>query len=178
MSRISNALSMSPEKISNTYADVSLSVVKDLTERGIYMQDDPERDRPSSYDGQVPENLDMLSNDELAHLMVMHQSWTTYLNGCHSSAQASMKVSSRALKGIRNSVEQERGKSYVDSDPRVIHADAQLLYHELKSDIIGDLLKSARNSYQLMSRLITLREQDLNQTTRRNVLTSSRGRGR
>ena len=176
MSGISRALSMKPEKISKTYADVSLNVIKDLTSHGIYMQDDPDRDRPNNYDGQVPENLDMLTNDELAHLMVMHQSWTSYLNGCHSSAQASMKVSSRALKGIRNAVEQERGKSFVDSDPRVIQADAQLLYHELKADIIGDLMKSARNSYQLMSRLITLREQDLNQTTRRNVLTSSRGR--
>jgi len=176
MSVISSSLSMNPEEIKNAYEDVSLSVVNDLSQSGIYMQDDPDRDKPSEYDGHVPENLDMLTNDELAHLMVMHQSWTSYLNGCHSSAQASMKVSSRALKGIKNSVGQERGKEFIDSDPRVIRADAQMLYHEIKADIIGDLLKSARNSYQLMSRLITLREQDLNQTTRRNVMTSSRGR--
>ena len=121
----------------------------------------------------------MMTNDELAHLMVVHQSWTAYLNGCHSASVAAKKVAERILKGVKSSIEQERGKEWVLSDPRFIKADAQLLFNDLKTEIIADALKAARNGYQLMSRLISLREQDTNQTTRRHVLTGSRlGRNR
>lgn len=176
---ISASLVMPPEKIRYTYSNISKDVARDLQSSGIFLRNDPERDKPREYDGQVPEDLDMLSNDELAHLMVIHQAWTSYLNGCYSTASASTKVADRTLKGVKSSIEQERGKNAVLSDPRYIKADAELLYCELKSDIIGDLLKMARTSYQLMSRLIALREQDMAQTTRRNVMQSSRiGRNR
>lgn len=165
---------MDPDDIEATYADVGTSVIKDLDRQGIYIPADPERDRPNNYEGDVPEDLDILSNDDLANLMVRHQAWTAYLNGCASAATASKKVAERALKGIKNEIELQRGKEYVHSDPRFIRADASLLYHELKVDIISDILKNARNAYQLMSRLVSLREQDQQQTTRRNVLTSSR----
>lgn len=178
MSRIANALVMDPDDIEQTYADVSSGVMRDLDRQGIYIPADPDRDRPRGYEGEIPEDLDVLSNDDLANLMVRHQSWTAYLNGCASAAAASKKVAERALKGIKNEIELSRGKEYVYSDPRFIRADAALLYHELKVDIITDVLKNARNAYQLMSRLVALREQDQQQTTRRNVLTSSRKRSR
>lgn len=171
---ISKALIMDPEEIEATYADVSTGVIRELDRQGIYIPADPERDKPRNYEGEIPEDLDVLSNDDLANLMVRHQAWTAYLNGCASAAAASKKVSERALKGIKNEIELQRGKEYVHSDPRFIRADAALLYHELKVDIIGDILKNARNAYQLMSRLVALREQDQQQTTRRSVLTSSR----
>jgi hypothetical protein len=176
---ITKSLITPPEKIEQAYSGVAMEALESLSQSGIYLQDDPTRDRPAEYDGQIPKNLDMLSNDELASLMVVHQSWTSYLNGCHSGSAASLKTAERALKGVKASITQERGKDYVLPDPRYIEADARVLYHEIKTDIISDILRDARNNYQLMSRLITLREQDMSQTTRRNVLTSShRGRNR
>ena len=176
---ITKSLITPPNKKDQAYSTVAIEAMESLGQSGIYLQDDPDRDKPVEYDGQIPKNLDMLSNDELASLMVVHQAWTSYLNGCHSGSAASLKTSERALKGIKASITQERGKDYVLSDPRYIEADARVLFYEIKTDIISDILKDARNNYQLMSRLITLREQDMSQTTRRNVLTSShRGRNR
>jgi hypothetical protein len=175
MTTIRSSLTMSPESIEEVYVDSHSTAMEDLARQGIFVSDSPE-DRPIEYTGAIPENLDMLSNDELAHLMVMHQSWTAYLNGCHSTAVASKKVADRALKGAKTSIEQERGKHGLESDPRYVRADASLLYHDLKVEIISDLLKAARSAYQLMSRLISLREQDVSQTTRRHVMSSSKSR--
>jgi len=176
---IKTSLNLTPEAIEQEYRNSHTSAFEDLAKQQIYISDDPKRYKPSQYEGQVPEDLDTLTNDELAHLMVVHQSWTSYLNGCYSSSNAAKKVAEHILKGIKSSITAERGKEGLGSDPRFIRADATLVYHTIKVDLTADVLKSASNAYKLMSRLISLREQDMNQTTRRHVLSSSRSdRGR
>ena len=172
---IKEALRLSPRQIEATYNEVALEAMQRLGEQGISLASNkPEYE----YDGQLPPDLDLLTNDELASLMVRHQEWTRYLNGCHSSANASKKVAQRSLRSIKNSIEQERGKEVVLSDPRFVEADVKFLFHELKEEIISDLLKDAKASYTLMSRLIALREQDLQATQKRHVMASTTVRKR
>lgn len=167
---ISQSMSIPAEQLRDMYAQVGSDIRTDLAAQGLRIPDDPNVDRPTDYFGDLPTNLDMLTNDDLAALMVRHQAWTRFVNGSHSDATAQKTVSDRIRKGVRAAITNERGKEYVDTDPRYVEADCAYLYYELKSEIIAEMLRDARNGYQIISRLITLREQDLQQTTRRGTL--------
>ena len=160
---------MSPEHLRDMYSQVGADIRNDLAAQGLRIPDDPNVDRPVDYAGELPQNLDVLGNDELAALMVRHQAWTRFVNGSFSESSAQKTVYDRIRKGIRASITNERGKDYVDTDPRYVEADCTYLYYELKTEMIEEMLRDARNGYQIISRLITLREQDLQQTTRRHT---------
>jgi len=169
---ISQSMSVPPEHLRDMYARVGADIRTDLAAQGLRIPDDPNVDRPTDYFGELPTNLDVLTNDDLAALMVKHQAWTRFVNGSHSDATAQKTVADRIRRGIRASITNERGKDFVETDPRYVESDCTYLYYELKSEIIAEMLRDARNGYQIISRLITLREQDLQQTTRRSTMES------
>ena len=152
------------EKISEMYDKVDRDLQNNIQNENLSTPRDL-----GEFRGEIPHDLDMLSNDDIANLMVKVQEYQRCVNSYLSDARNMKKVKQRILKGVKSAITIERGKEHVESDPRYIESDCALLYWEMKEEYLEDISKSASKSYQMISRLIALREQDLQQTTRREV---------
>lgn len=165
-------LNASPEKIAETYDPVPSSARATLEERGFRVPDDVSRDRPhydgAHYDGTLPRNLDQLPNDDVVELMAVHAEWMRYVNGSIAEAQAHRTAVAKKEKAMRASIIKERGKDAVESDVRYIDSGAELAYWDTILGYLEAIRSNASNDYKILSRIVTVRGQDLEMGNRVN----------
>lgn len=162
---LDQALNASVTQIGDAYGSIVDEARAELARMGIRVTDDADLDRPrfktgEFYEGQIPENLDSLSNDELTEIMSLHAEWTRYINGAISEAQARRVVAQQKEKAVRASITAERGKDKYESDRRYINVAAELTYAEVMLTYLEAIKSTATNDYRVISRVITLRGQD------------------
>jgi len=162
---LDQALNASVTQITDAYGNIVSDARAQLSRMGIRVTNDENTDRPrfrdgQFYDGQIPANLDHLSNDELTEIMSLHAEWTRYINGAISEAMAQRVVAQQKEKAVRASITAERGKDKYESDRRYISVAAELTYAEVMLTYLEAIKSTATNDYRVISRVITLRGQD------------------
>lgn len=163
-------LDATPEKIAEAYDPVPASARALIEQKGFRIPDDASRDRPvyagAHYDGTLPKDLDQLPNDEVVELMVVHAEWMRYINGSIAEATANKTAVAKKEKAIRSSIIKERGKDHVDSDVRYIEVGADLAYWDTIVSYLEAIKTNASNDYKILSRIVTVRGQDLEMSGR------------
>jgi len=134
--------------------------------KGLRIPDSSDTDRPfmsdgTLYDGCLPSNLEMLPNGDLVELMSVHAAWVSYVNAVLGDAQAELDVIKAKEKAVRSAVLKEVGKEEVDCDKRYIDVAAELAYHNAYLGYVEAIKSSASSGYKTLSRVITVRGQDV-----------------
>lgn len=165
-------LNASPEDIDNAFRELPANARSTLEERGFRVPDDLEYDRPTYnngyYDGTLPRNLDQLPNHEVVELMAVHAEWMRYVNGSVAEATAHKTMLAKKEKAIRASITKERGKEHVDSDVRYIEVSADVTYWDTILGYLEAIRANASNDYKILSRIVTVRGQDIEVSARVN----------
>jgi len=163
---VDHALTATPEEIEDAYSQTASEARSSLEEMGIRVPDCPMNDRPSLrdgefYSGQLPSNLDELSNSEIVEVMAKHLEWIRYINGHLADSQVKKKIAARKVKAVESSVATTRGKDAVDSDRRCLQASAfDLSLHDARLTYLEAIKANAAQDYKTLSRIITIRGLD------------------
>lgn len=156
--------------INNTYQSIPDDVKASLELSGIRAE--YESAKPTfngeAYTGIIPENLDQLDTAEIAELMTAHIAWTRYVNGALSDATAKLKCFEDTLSAIKAVVVKAKGKDSFEFDEDYITANYNVLWWSTTKTYLESVNTSCSNNYKVISRIVTLRGIDQEQTIRVN----------
>ncbi len=120
------------------------------------------------YRGVLPEDLDSLSTSDISNIMSAHIIWTRYVQGLLSDATVKLNCASQILSAVKSALIKEVGKDSFEFNDD--YMKAMCSYQECSA--MKTYLESAQNmctqNYKVLSRVITLRGQDADTTSRLN----------
>lgn len=131
------------------------------------------------YQGQIPPDLTILSDDHLGMYMTLLSNWIEYVGGkvaltdnARTQAKEQMKfVAARIRLTFKNDEEGKRRSNperddMVTTDPRFVEANSRYLYFENLHAYTKTALEAAEQKYKAVSRRVTQRENEISRGTR------------
>lgn len=159
------------KKIYDAYENIPFSSKARLALLGInteVSEDELPSVNDEPYRGVLPEDLDSLSTSDISNMMSAHIIWTRYVQGLLSDATVKLNCSSQILSAVKSALIKEVGKDTYEFNEE--YMKAMCSYQECSA--IKTYLESAEKmctqNYKVLSRVITLRGQDSDTTSRLN----------
>ena len=168
MKKFSDAFVMSPEDINRAFSTIDKKVNDRLSN---ILGVNPMITAPS-FSGQLPDNLELLSNHEIAQFMGLNNEWAAYLRDQHSELEVQMAIVKEKEAAIKSSLLRVMDKSLIPSDARYVDVIETKLYFDSLAKKVEIHLKRADNNYKVLSRIISLRQQDEEKSRRTNSVRS------
>lgn len=152
--------------------DVHEEALEELSRRGVKLPSRPrfEGSLFADQDGWyvIPPNLNELTNEEIGELYNIVQACSTYISGQLARVRNEVEVSKKKL-GFTNAQlllskqganVKEREKTTL-IDQRYVSADAQMLKLKCLLTLLEEARKASEGDIKMISRIVTIREQDL-----------------
>lgn len=157
------------KKIYEMYENIPFSTKARLALAGIntevYEEELPDVNS-EPYRGVLPKDLDSLSISDISDLMSAHVIWTRYVQGLLSDATVKLNCSQQILNSVKSALIKEVGKDSYEFNEDYLKAMCS--YQEASA--VKTYLESAQSmcnqNYKVLSRLITLRGQDQDTSSR------------
>lgn len=160
MPSFENALTASPEDAKQAYVGVTDRVAETLAGLGVRTIIDQPTLHRQAYHGELPENMDELSYDQLSELMRANVEWNRYLNGHRTAVNSELNVTKQQQAAVRSAIIKQRGKDALECDTRYITLNVQICELEALCDALDMAIQGAKDAYKLLSRSVTIRGQD------------------
>ena len=168
MKKFSDAFVMSPEDINRAFSTIDKKVNNQLSN---ILGVNPMITQPS-FSGQLPDNLELLSNHDIAQFMGLNNEWAAYLRDQHSELEVQMAIVKEKEAAIKSSLLRVMDKNLIPSDARYVDVIETKLYFDSLAKKVEIHLKRADNNYKVLSRIISLRQQDEEKSRRTNSVRS------
>lgn len=183
MPNFDNALTATPEAAKEAYTGVTDRVTETLSELGVRAITNQPSLRGDDYHGELPENMDELSYDNLSELMRANVEWNRYLNGHRTAVNSELNVAKQQQAAVKSAIIKQRGKESLECDTRYIMLNVQICELEALCDALDMAIQGAKDTYKLLSRSVTIRGQDQERVARtdnfeRGWATGQRSRSR
>ena len=183
MPSFENALTATPEDAKEAYNGVTNRVANTLNELGVRVITEQPNLRGDSYYGELPDNMDALSYDDLSDLMRANVEWNRYLNGHRTAVNSELNVTKQQQAAVKSAIIKQRGKESLECDTRYILLNVQICELEALCAALDMAIQGAKDTYKLLSRSVTIRGQDQERVTRtdnfeRGWATGQRSRSR
>lgn len=177
------ALTATPEAAKDAYSGVTERVARTLDDLGVRTITQHPRLGGEVYHGELPENMDELSYDDLSELMRANVQWNRYLNGHRTAVNSELNVAKQQQAAVKSAIIKQRGKDALECDTRYISLNVQICELEALCDALDMALQGAKDTYKLLSRSVTIRGQDQERVARtdnfeRGWATGQRSRNR
>lgn len=183
MPNFDNALIATPEAAKDAYAGITDRVSETLAELGVRTITDQPNLRGDIYYGELPENMDELSYDDLSDLMRANVEWNRYLNGHRTAVNSELSITKQQQAAVKSAIIKQRGKDSLECDTRYIVLNVQICELESLCAALDMAIQGAKDAYKLLSRSVTIRGQDQERVSRtdnfeRGWATGQRSRSR
>lgn len=166
MANFKAALTASPEEASAAYGGVTSRTESTLTRLGINPMYEAPTCEGAPYSGALPEDLDSLTYTQLSDLMRANTDWNRYLNSHRTAISNEILIAKEQLKSVKAAIIVQRGKESLECDHRYIDHNVALAELECLRAILDMALQGAKDSYKLLSRVVTVRGQDQDRVQR------------
>jgi hypothetical protein len=167
--------------------DVHDSAMQEMLDRGVKL---PRRPRKESQftdaDGWyvVPNNLTELANDDLGELYTIVQACAAYVSGQLADVRNQYEVAKKQLGFITAHVKlnqtgaQKHKDTMSNVDIRVVEQDAKVTRLSCLLTLMEEARRAAEGDIKMISRIVTIREQDLTANQRADAIQSRKHRNR
>jgi hypothetical protein len=166
MTNFRKALTASPEEASEAYGGVTERIADTLGRLGIPTGAPSPTCEGVPYSGSLPEDLDSLSYAALSNLMRANVEWNRYLHEHRTAISNEVIIAKEQLKAVRAAIIQQRGKDSLECDLRYINHNVARAELECLCAVLDTALQGAKDTYKLLSRVVTVRGQDQERVTR------------
>ena len=173
--KLEESYSVTPEEAIKAYESVPTEVSACLSDMGVELSDSPRQIMYGElpYNGTLPRDYYTFSNDQLAELMSVHNEWTRYVQGLLAHVENMFRIATEKRAAAKSAIIKQRSKEVVECDRRYIIANQEYSHWRSVKTILEAADRGNSGVYQTLSRTITLRGQDQEQSSRQNSV--SRG---
>lgn len=169
MKKFSDAFVMSPDDITRALSRIEEKVKNTLNNiiggKNMIL-------KPPHFTGEIPQNIEMLSNSEIAMIMGENNAWVAYLRDQLSDIEIQISVCKEQESSVKSSLLRIMDKNLIASDARYVDVVENKLYFEALAKKVEIHLKRGDNNYKVLSRVITLRQNDEEKNRRHNSVQS------
>jgi hypothetical protein len=160
------------------YQAVSNQVLQAFHQEGHRLPGQPSAAQQGAYDGTLPANTEELDNHKLAALLHQVSGWMSWVNGGMAACRTQLSHATHQLEflraGLRQAVAEASTKKMsaqdkddvIALDPRAHEAELAMLYYEGRMDLYRMLSECGQRDWETVSRIITVRGQELERTRR------------